>query len=184
MTVNIGKLISRPVEIMLVVNRVRRTGRQAGATERQLTLAEWLAKFAVELFPFAFWGLGLAYLLSSLPKPPTEILVAIGAAWFLLPFFLGRAIFQGLRGIYDLTSGLKRAENPQEREQFYSSDAWRSLRESVTREESRCCDECGILIKNSEDVTVDHILPRNRHPELALRRDNLRVLCRSCNAAA
>jgi len=76
----------------------------------------------------------------------------------------------------------ERQRNIEERQQFYSSPEWIKLREQVIEEEGRICAECGKKINQSFDLTVDHKYPRKKYPELALSRDNLRVLCRKCNS--
>ena len=40
----------------------------------------------------------------------------------------------------------------------------------------------GLVKADDDDVTVDHKKPRSKYPSLALKRDNLRVLCRVCNS--
>lgn len=65
---------------------------------------------------------------------------------------------------------------------FYSSLEWAVIRRQVIEEEGRICAECGKRIKNDFDITVDHKLPRSKYPALALDRENLRVLCRTCNS--
>ena len=70
----------------------------------------------------------------------------------------------------------------EEAEQFYSSPEWNMLRRQVIKQKGRVCAECGRKIKRNDDVTVDHIKPRSKYPDLALVIDNLRVLCRSCNS--
>lgn len=65
---------------------------------------------------------------------------------------------------------------------FYSSPEWRLIRKRVIEQQGKVCQECGEIIKNDIDVTVDHIRPRSIYPEEALKLDNLRVLCRSCNS--
>lgn len=69
-----------------------------------------------------------------------------------------------------------------ERDRFYSSPEWAALRRQVVEEEGRTCAQCGKQIVEDTDITVDHKCPRSRHPHLALRRENLRVLCRRCNS--
>lgn len=66
---------------------------------------------------------------------------------------------------------------------FYTTPDWRALRASVIRRQGRICRRCGMEINSRRDVTVDHIKPRSRYPELALDFSNLRVLCRSCNSS-
>jgi hypothetical protein len=70
-----------------------------------------------------------------------------------------------------------------EAEAFYASPEWKLVREEVVREQGRQCRACGKTIVNDAELTVDHILPRSRRPDLALVKTNLRVLCRSCNAS-
>ena len=70
----------------------------------------------------------------------------------------------------------------EEAEQFLSSPEWNMLRKQVIKQKGRVCAECGQRIRKNNDITVDHIKPRSRYPELALKLGNLRVLCRSCNS--
>ncbi|MBU1209314.1 MAG: HNH endonuclease [Proteobacteria bacterium] len=70
-----------------------------------------------------------------------------------------------------------------EAQAFYSSPEWKKLRDDVITKQGTRCAQCGRQIRRKTDVTVDHILPRSKHPELALEKTNLRVLCRSCNSA-
>jgi len=65
---------------------------------------------------------------------------------------------------------------------FYSSPEWIVIRKQVIEEEGRVCAECGKRIKNDIDITVDHKRPRSKYPDIALDRENLRVLCRTCNS--
>ena len=76
----------------------------------------------------------------------------------------------------------ERKERIAERDRFYSSPEWAALRRQVVEEEGRTCAQCGKQIVEDADITVDHKYPRSRHPHLALRRENLRVLCRRCNS--
>jgi len=61
-------------------------------------------------------------------------------------------------------------------QRFYSSPAWRRVRDAVRRRDGACL-ECG----TRRDLTVDHIIPRAQAPELAYDPDNLRTLCRRCH---
>ena len=56
------------------------------------------------------------------------------------------------------------------------------IRRQVIKQKGRVCAECGHRILKNNDITVDHIKPRSKYPELSLKIENLRVLCRSCNA--
>ena len=76
----------------------------------------------------------------------------------------------------------ERRREIEERKAFYSSPEWKLIREQVIREEGRTCADCGRQINDGADIAVDHKQPRSKYPELALRRDNLRVICRQCNS--
>ena len=65
---------------------------------------------------------------------------------------------------------------------FYGSPEWIYLRRLVIEEDGKYCTSCRRYIYEEEDITVDHIKPRSKYPELQLSRDNLQVLCRSCNS--
>lgn len=66
---------------------------------------------------------------------------------------------------------------------FYSSAAWRELREKVRKrwkaQGQPPCPICGKAITGVP--IVDHIKDRKRHPGLALMESNLRVVCHPCN---
>ena len=76
----------------------------------------------------------------------------------------------------------ERKRKIEESEQFYSSPEWNIIRKQVIKKEGRVCAECGHPIRKYSDITVDHIKPRSKYPELSLKTENLRVLCRSCNS--
>lgn len=77
----------------------------------------------------------------------------------------------------------ERLQAQHEQRRFYSSAEWRRLRSEVIEAEEPACRSCGAYILDTTDVTVDHTQPRSRFPELALVRENLQILCRSCNSA-
>ena len=62
---------------------------------------------------------------------------------------------------------------------FYTSVEWRKLREEVLQDNTNICFICG----NKKDLTIDHIKPRSKYPKLALKINNLQILCRSCNSS-
>ena len=66
---------------------------------------------------------------------------------------------------------------------FYSSSAWRNLKYKVFCHYEATCMCCGASRVSGAEIHVDHILPRSKHPELALEFDNMQVLCRDCNMA-
>lgn len=69
-----------------------------------------------------------------------------------------------------------------EMKRFYQSSEWRLLRQQIIKEKGNVCSECKKTINNPNDITVDHIFPRSKYAELALNRENMQVLCRSCNS--
>lgn len=76
----------------------------------------------------------------------------------------------------------ERQQRIEEYERFYSSPEWIVMRAQVINEDGRGCAECGREIMTDSEVTVDHKRPRSKFPELSLKRENLRVLCRRCNS--
>jgi rubredoxin len=76
----------------------------------------------------------------------------------------------------------ERKKRIEEEQIFYSSPEWVKLRNIVIDEEGRICAECHRQINDDNDLTVDHIRPRSKYPDLSLKRENLRVLCRRCNS--
>lgn len=63
---------------------------------------------------------------------------------------------------------------------FYSSKEWLDLRYDVLLENGRVCMMCGARAPIVE-IHVDHIKPRSKFPHLELDKNNLQVLCSSCN---
>lgn len=74
---------------------------------------------------------------------------------------------------------IQNGEFPYLEDDFYSSPLWRKLRKEVLDQYGARCMHCGA----AQDVTVDHIKPRSRYPELELEPENMQVLCRSCNSS-
>jgi len=66
---------------------------------------------------------------------------------------------------------------------FYASSEWRLVREMAIKEQGRICRECGRPIRNDYDLTIDHIKPRSKFPELALDKSNLQIQCLRCYSA-
>lgn len=64
---------------------------------------------------------------------------------------------------------------------FLTSRAWLALRYRVLKKYGARCQCCGRASRDGAIIQVDHIKPRSLHPQLALRADNLQVLCRDCN---
>lgn len=61
---------------------------------------------------------------------------------------------------------------------FYSSPAWKMLREKVLSYYGRECMKC----RDAHGISqVDHIKPRSWYPALELDFNNMQVLCMQCN---
>jgi hypothetical protein len=71
----------------------------------------------------------------------------------------------------------------EEAERFYSSLEWKILREKVVTGKGRICVICYKFIRRDFNLTVDHIKPRSKFPQLSLDIENLQVMCRSCNSS-
>lgn len=65
-------------------------------------------------------------------------------------------------------------------DEFYSSQAWRSVRYEALKRSRGCCELCGATPEKAA-LHVDHIAPRSKYPLLALEVTNLQVLCKDCN---
>lgn len=61
-------------------------------------------------------------------------------------------------------------------QRFYSTAAWRRVRDAVRNRDGEC-----LMCGSTASLTVDHVVPIARAPDLALDPDNLRTLCRRCH---
>lgn len=59
-----------------------------------------------------------------------------------------------------------------------NTKAYRKQRLKVLARDGYTCMYCG----SSENLTVDHVLPVVKHPELAMNLDNMVVACKPCNS--
>ncbi|MGL4475184.1 MAG: HNH endonuclease [Shewanella sp.] len=64
---------------------------------------------------------------------------------------------------------------------FYASEAWRKLRFEVLKRPAICVVCHRTPTEHGISLHVDHILPRSKHPQLALDINNLQLLCQDCN---
>lgn len=64
--------------------------------------------------------------------------------------------------------------------EFFKSSDWKRLRFEAFAKHGRQCLCCGAR-PPSVILHVDHIKPRFNYPELALKLDNLQILCEDCN---
>ena len=106
---------------------------------------------------------------------------AIIGSGFLFVWVLGAPRRRALKAM-TVQLALKREANLHETNKFYSSPEWKRVRSEVIATQAGVCDICKSRPKGA-DLTVDHIKPRSKFPELALKSENLRILCRSCNSS-
>lgn len=60
---------------------------------------------------------------------------------------------------------------------FYQSYPWRKVRAQALKKYGAVCMKCG----STENIEVDHVLPRSLYPGLKLKLYNLQILCREHN---
>lgn len=90
-------------------------------------------------------------------------------------------------GIRNFQRKKKPVRRKKSKDTFYRSNAWKELRYEKLRT-TQYCECCGKKkndrLENGERVklTIDHIKPRSKYPELSLDITNLQVLCQSCNS--
>lgn len=65
--------------------------------------------------------------------------------------------------------------------EFLNTWEWKTLRYEVLLEQGSKCQCCNATKSSGAIMCVDHIKPRRTHPELALDKNNLQVLCNDCN---
>jgi len=63
---------------------------------------------------------------------------------------------------------------------FYKTKEWVQFRARMIKTFEPICSLCHKDVYGS-DITLDHIMPASKYPELRLEPTNMRVLCRSCN---
>ena len=131
----------------------------------------------------AYYGLGL-----HLGTGGLVLLVAGGVGLLALVVFADRVSHGELsKRLVLVRARLRRLVEERDRrldeaEAFYESPEWKAVRAAVIEEQGASCRDCGAAIDSDGEVTVGHTLARSEYPHLALSRDNLRVLCRSCNS--
>ncbi len=74
-----------------------------------------------------------------------------------------------------------KAKRPADPDRFYLCQPWRELRYLALRNCGGKCQCCGASASDGVQLHVDHIKPRSMFPELALKLENLQVLCADCN---
>ena len=184
-----------PVEIsenLVVTTNIEKKLRRKAEDEIPRSNVEKVADLASRLSYLSFWASGplVAWVLFD-SWSGTLWLFLIG--WLLiLPYALDLVIDRVVAkprlrrreqvSALVLTLAQKRQRAIEERRAFYSSPEWKLIRDQVILEEGRSCNDCGRSIGDDSDITIDHKYPRSKHPELALSRGNLRVVCRQCNS--
>ena len=70
---------------------------------------------------------------------------------------------------------------------FYTSAAWRAVREQALIRDHYICQKCqrkadmGLIFRPNAATMVHHLKPRSQYPELELCLDNLESLCDACH---
>lgn len=64
---------------------------------------------------------------------------------------------------------------------FLNSRQWAEVRYQALERSNGCCEVCGRSKRDGVTLHVDHVIPRQMNPSLALDVDNLQVLCAQCN---
>lgn len=74
-------------------------------------------------------------------------------------------------------------EENKERQKLLTSARWRKLRLEIIRRDHSLCRRCMIKYTtlNGYDLSVHHIKPRSKYPELMFDPTNLVTLCGTCN---
>jgi hypothetical protein len=68
-----------------------------------------------------------------------------------------------------------------EKDDFYNSREWLSVRYEALKKGSGRCAACGCRPTENNPIHVDHIKPRSKFPHLSLVASNLQLLCKNCN---
>jgi len=186
-----------PVQItekLIVTKAIEKRLRKEAELKIPRTTTDAILEDTVQRFIFLpFWASAI-FVANSLFKDFSGLYWIFMFGWcFLLPLTIDRVIdaimakprkermakiSERIRELAEL-----RKERIEQQEQFYSSPEWVMLRSQVIKEEENICASCGKRIRKQDDITVDHIKPRSKYPELALDRQNLQVLCRKCNSS-
>lgn len=100
---------------------------------------------------------------------------------FVLSIRSNRANVVQLRAC-ELLKALTQAYRQSELESpdFYHSEAWKWTRLRLLKKTRPKCAHCGR--RGSAILTIDHIIPRDVRPDLALETSNLEVICYTCKS--
>jgi len=168
------------------------------------TSSDRIAPFVLFLSYATFWVIGWHYSIGSVV---IEYLESLQQGWstflglvMLLVFPLFWYVFLPLLTVWPIVNPIweererkvksqtielatERQERIDEANQFYASAEWRSLRNEIVAENRNVCQSCGKKIRKKVDITVDHVLPRSKYPQLSLEKSNLQIMCRKCNSS-
>jgi 5-methylcytosine-specific restriction endonuclease McrA len=165
---------------VVITTAVERRLRKKSTTIIPYTLKDHLASGTLYIAFFA-----IAYIFftgeEEIPYFYLQALVITTAA-FGFNFLLGRERVAKINSHIRYLAR-KRENTLHEQRTFYTSTEWRKIRNEIIAVHKNVCQHCGHTIRRKIDITVDHIKPRSKFPELALKSMNLRVLCRPCNSA-
>lgn len=64
---------------------------------------------------------------------------------------------------------------------FFTSQSWKRVRYAALKRSNGKCELCNRGKEDGVVLHVDHIKPKSKYPELALKLNNLQVLCGDCN---
>jgi 5-methylcytosine-specific restriction endonuclease McrA len=156
----------------------RRAEREVGATPTY-----WLAR----IIPFVI-VIGTMYVIDIVKQNPSSdatVFAIMFAGLFLAAasYCIFAFAWEGKVARKTTELAYVRQRDLEEQQRFYNSPEWGLLREQVLSERGRRCEKCGQDIRSDFDLTVDHVKPRSKFPELALDKSNLQVLCRRCNSS-
>ena len=176
---------------LVVTSRVEKKLMGNAQKETPFSRLHQRAEAVPGLVVVTFWGGVIGYNLLDLDLGVDGVtlfwiwLAALMGLFFLADSVGGRESSKRFQLVLARRAELARQRKRQieEKEAFYASPEWKLLRDEVIKEQGRICRLCRTAIDSDADVTVDHVRPRSKHPELALSKGNLQVLCRPCNSS-
>lgn len=79
------------------------------------------------------------------------------------------------------TKAKKKRSPKRHRDKFYQTREWKNVRYDVLTERGARCECCGVSPREGAVMNVDHIVPVSRAWDRRLDKNNLQILCASCN---
>jgi len=71
--------------------------------------------------------------------------------------------------------------NSPERQTLYARSVWKELAKKILKRDGYKCTECGAVHTGKSKLTVHHIKPWAKYPELRFDEGNLTTLCQTCH---